>query len=448
VEAAMMVRRLLIAAVLLAAAGGALWWSNRKEAAKEANPPISDNGPRVVMLNRDDIQQIEIHQREGNVTTVLKKAADGKWSITSPKPFAADENAVSSMATTASNLRAVRLLDENATDLAGYGLDPAAVAVTFTDKAGKTTKLLLGDATPTDNNVYAKLEGDKKLYTVASSSKSDFDKSTKDLRERHLLTVVQEGISRVELNSKSQDIEFGRAGDNWQILKPKPLRADSSQVEEVLRKVKDATLDAEAADKDAAKTASAFAGAQPVATVRVTDTAGTKTLEIRKAKDDCYAKSSTLEGVYKANKDLCEGMDKPLADFRNKKLFEFAFSDPNRVEFTDNGKTVVYEKDKDGWKSGGKAMDSVGIQNLIDKLRDASASKLVDAGFTTPAIEIGVTSKDGELKEKVQIASANGMYFARRENDTTIYQMDPTVVEDIRKAAGGIQPAAPPQGKK
>ena len=86
-------------------------------------------------------------------------------------------------------------------------------------------------------------------------------------------------------------------------------------------------------------------------------------------------------------------------------------------------------------------MDAVAIQNLIDKLRDASATKFVDSGFTTPVTEITVVSNDGKLTEKVSISQSNNMYYARRDGDATIYQMDSMVVDDIRKAASGIQPS-------
>ncbi len=430
--------RLLIAAVLLGGLGGVLWWSNKDEAKKEAAPP-KDDKPKILTLNETGIDQIEIHKSVGDVTTVLKKDNSGKWVITAPKQYAADQGAVAGITSGVSNLAAERALDD-ASDLASYGLDPAAVTVTFTSKDGKATKLLIGDKTPTDNNVYAKVDGDKRVFTMAGSRKADFDKAPKDLRERHLLMAEQDKLSRVELDAKGQSIEFGHAGDAWQILKPKPMRADGAQVEEVVRKARDAVLDAESAD-DTAKNTAAFASATPTATIRVTDPAGTKTLEIRKAKDDCYAKSSMLaNGVFKANKELCDGLDKPLDNFRNKKLFDFAFSDPTKLTVKDNGKEATYEKTGDGWKSGGKTMDAVGIQNLIDKLRDASGAKFVDSGFTAPITEITVVSNDGKLTEKVAISQANNTYYAQRSGDATIYQMDSMVVDDIRKAAD-IQPS-------
>jgi hypothetical protein len=428
--------RLLIAVVVLAGLGGVVWWSNKSEAAKEAKPPV-DTTPQILALSEPDIQSIEIHHRDGDVTTVLKRDGTGKWSIIAPKSLAADQGAVSGITSAITNLRADRILEESGTDLASFGLDPPLVSINFTDKNGKSTKLLIGEATPTNTDVYAKVDGDKRVYTMLTSHRTEFDKASKDLRERHLLMAEQDKTSSVEVTSKAQTIVFAHSGDTWQILKPKTLRADGTQVEEVLRKVRDATMDPAA--EDAAKVAAGFASGQPVATVKITDPAGPKTLEIRKNKDDCYAKSSMLDGVYKTNKDLCEGMDKPLEAYRNKKLFDFGFADPTRVEVKDGAKDTAYEKTNDGWKSGGKVMDAVAIQNLIDKLRDASASKLVDTGFTTPTFEIAIAA--GKFNEKVQISSTNGMYFGHRDGDATVYQIESSTVDDLRSAAGGIQPS-------
>jgi hypothetical protein len=365
-----------------------------------------DTTPQILALNETNIQGIEIHQREGDVTTVLKRQGLGKWAITAPKPLAADQGVVAAITSGVVNLRADRLLEDTGSDLASFGLAPAVVSVTFTDTAGKATKLLIGETTPTGNDVYAKVDGDNRVYTMTSSHKAEFDKASKDLRERHLLMSEQDKAASVEITAKGETIVFAHAGDNWQILKPKTLRADGATIEEVLRKVRDATLDPEAAEKDSAKIAAGFAAGQPVALIKITDPAGPKTLEIRKGKDACYAKSSSLDGVYNANKDLCD---------------------------------ATYERGKDGWVSGGKTMDAVAVQNLIDKLRDASASKLVDSGFTTPTVEIGVTA--GKLNEKLQISSADGKFFAHREGDSTTYEVEPNVVGDLRTAASAIQPS-------
>jgi len=179
-------------------------WSNKQEAAKEGKP-ATDDSPKILTLLEGDLQQIEIHRREGDVTTVLKKDAAGKWAITAPKAYAADQSAVQMLASASTNLKADRVLDENATDLASYGLEPAVLSVAFTDKAGKTTKLLIGESTPTENNVYAKLDGDRRLFTMLSVHRMEFDKSSKDLREKHLLSVEQDQITKMELDREGPD---------------------------------------------------------------------------------------------------------------------------------------------------------------------------------------------------------------------------------------------------
>ncbi|MGH9594595.1 MAG: hypothetical protein ACRD5L_16000, partial [Bryobacteraceae bacterium] len=84
--------RLLIAAVVLAALGGIVWWSNKQEAAK-ADKPDPKAPPKILALKEADIKGIEI-QHKGGETTILKKDDSGKWSITAPKPLAADQSAV------------------------------------------------------------------------------------------------------------------------------------------------------------------------------------------------------------------------------------------------------------------------------------------------------------------------------------------------------------------
>lgn len=49
-----------------------------------------------------------------------------------------------------------------------------------TRKDGKKTRLLLGDETPTSGGVFAKVEGDPRVFTLASFNKSSLDKTFKD----------------------------------------------------------------------------------------------------------------------------------------------------------------------------------------------------------------------------------------------------------------------------
>lgn len=438
--------RLLIAAILLGGLGAAVYFSNKSEAAKAKEPP-KDTTPKILALHETDISQVELQKKDGD-TTVLK-LENGKWSITAPKPLPADQPSVETVTSGLTNLTAERVVDDHATDLASYGLQPPVEKVTITMKDGSKHELLIGDDTPTGSNVYAMVAGNPKLYTMSSFNKGNFDKTSKDLRDKRLLRFDQDKVSRVELNARHQDMEFGRVNQNeWIIVKPKPMRADGWQVDDLVRKLAGANMDPAVSEEDAKKAAQAFASGTPVAVAKVTDASGTQTLEVRKNKDDYYAKSSMVEGVYKVPKDLGEGVDKSIDDFRNKKLFDFGFNDPNKIEVKDGAKTETFEKSGDKWTSAGKTMDSTSIQALIDKLRDMAASKFVDTGFTSPSLEITVSWNDGKRTDKVAFSQSGDHYIAKREGDPTLYQIDAGPVNDAKEAVAGVKPTPQEAPKK
>jgi hypothetical protein len=61
-----------------------------------------------------------------------------------------------------------------------------------------------------------------------------------------------------------------------------------------------------------------------------------------------------------------------------------------------------------------------------------------------------VVSDQGKRTEKIQIAPAGKDFLARRDNDSTLYQLDAMTVQDLRTATGDVreQPPPPPAQKK
>lgn len=428
---------LLIAVVLLAVLGGLVFWSNKKQAASAAKS--TDTTTKILTIPDDQFQEIHVKKLTGETENLVKD--NGKWRMTAPQQLPADQDTVGSMTSQLTSLNADKIIEDKATDLKPYGLDDPTLDITVKRKDGKTNELLIGDNTPTASGAYAKLAGDPRVFTIGTFVKSSLDKQPNDLRDKRLLTFDQDKLTRVELQAKGQTLEFGKNAQNeWQILKPKPLRADSSAVEGLITKLKDAKMDLTASD-DAAKK---FAAATKVATASVSDASGTQTLEVRKDKDkNYYAKSSVIQGEFKVASDTGDGLDKGLDDFRNKKVFDFGFSDPGKVEI----KGATYTKEGDKWKSGSKNMDNTSVQNLIDKLRDLSATKFPEKGGGTPVLQATVTSNSGKRVEKVTITKQGDQYFAQRENEPSIYELDAKAVDDLQKAAADIKEAAPEKKK-
>ena len=436
---------LLIAAALLAALTGVLYWSDHHKA--EDKPVVSaDAPPKIFTLKDADISKIAV-KKKGVEEVALARNDAGKWQITTPKPLSADQDSVSSMVSTLSTLGSDRLVVDKADDLKQYGLASPSLEAEITMKDNKSQKLLIGDDTPTSSGAFAMVAGDPRIFTVASYAKTSIDKNPNDLRDKRLLTADFDKISQVELSAKKQDIEFGRNKEAWQIVKPKPLRADNSQVEDLVRQLKDAKMETLGLGVDEKKTASAFASGSPFATVKVTDASGTQELQVRQSKDknDYYAKSSAVAGVYKVSSALGKQLDKGLEDFRNKKLFDFGYDEPSKLEMHDGPKAYFLTKGGQDWWSDGKKMDAIGVQVFVDKVRELSASKFAESGFSTPIVDLTVTSNDGKRAEKVLISKAGDLYLAKRENEPALYELPATAVSDLQKSAADVKPAEEPK---
>jgi Domain of unknown function (DUF4340) len=443
----MKVGGLVVSGIVLAALCGALVWSDHHKPA-DTTEASGDVAPKILAIKEADVSKFEI-KKSGAEEVGAERNSSGQWHITSPRSLAADQSAVASLLSTFSALNSQRLVDDKASDLAPYGLNAPKLEVDLTEKGNKTQTLLLGDVTPPGNGIYAKLDGDPRVFTIPSYDKTTIDKSANDLRDKRLLTVDPDKISQLDLVAKKQEITFGRNKDEWQILKPAPLRADGPHVEELVRALTGARMDLTASDDQTAagqeKIDSAFASATPIATAKVTAEFGTQELQVRKSKDDYYAKSSVVEGIYKVPSTLGQALDKNLEDFRNKKLFDLGSDDPNKIEIQDGSKTYFLTRNGEDWWSGAaKKMDAASVDELLEKLRDLSASKFVASGFTAPIVDVTVISNDGKRVEKVAISKSGDTYIAKRENEPALYQIDSKAIDDLTKSAADVKPATAP----
>jgi hypothetical protein len=435
-------RGLMVAAIVLAALTGTLYWSNHHKSAESSAASTIESSPKILAIPSTDVSELKI-RKKGSDTLVLEKNGAGQWQITAPKSLAADQDAVSGILSTLSSLNSDRLVEDKAANLDQYGLAQPSVEVEISKQDKKTQRLLIGDDTPTGNGAYAAVAGDPRVFTMASYNKSSLVKNLNDLRDKRLLIFDSDKVSSIELTAKKQTIALGRSKDQWQIVKPKPFRADSFQVEELLRTLRDAKMDLSGTEDDK-KVSAAFGSGALVAAAKVTDTSGTQELQVRKNKDDYYAKSTAVAGIYKITSGTGTGLDKGLDDFRNKKLFDFGYADPEKIELHDGPKSYFLTRSGSDWWSNGTKMDPGTVSALIDKMRDLSASKFPDTGFTTPAMDLTVTSNGGKRVEKVLLSKNGDNYEAKRENEPALYELSASSVSELQKSAADLRPAPAP----
>ncbi len=434
-------RSLVVAALILIALSGAVWWAKKHPESGTAATPATPAAVKLADIPQSQVKGIEIAKK--GAAPLALQAANGRWAITSPDQYPADQEAVTTLLSAVSPLNADTVVDEKPKNVEQFGLNDPTITVTLHETNGKTDQFFIGSDVPANSLVYARLGSKPAVYAVASTFKTSIDKSENDLRDKRLLTFDTGKLTAVELDSSKGELAFGKnnLGD-WQITKPHPERADSFQVEELLRKLGDAKMDLSGSADDRKKAAASFATGSPVGAAKVTDTAGMQGLEVRKVKDDYYARSTVVKGVYKISADLGQAVAKSLDDFRNKKIFDFGFSDPTKIGVQQDASTKQLLRSGSDWKMDGKTMDAGSVQAFIDKARDLAATKFLPGGFTSPIATISITSNDGKRFEKVEFAKSADGYFARRENEPVVYQLDAKPVNDMLDASKAIKPAA------
>ncbi len=434
---------LLIAVGVLAILGGLVYYT-------EENPPSSgDDKTPIVDVEEDSIQKV-IVTRPDKDPIVLERGEDDKWNFGAPLTAPADQFSINSMVSSLASMNSDRVVEENVINWAPYGLTGQGTAqveaVVEEGEDAKTYRVIFGSDTPTGSGVYARLEGDTRLFTVYSYVKTTFEKEVFDLRDKKLLQVDEDKISRIVLNAAAGSIEFGKTGDDtWQILRPQPLRADNFTVGDLVRSVRNAEM--MSVLEEGEESSETYDFSKPAAAVEIVDEAGTHTLTIAKDSDDnYYAKSSDLEGgVYEVSSTMAGGLDKKLEDFRNKKLFDFGFQEIAKLELRDGDTRVVAEKKEDKWRltsADERELDSGKVQTAIDWLRGLTAKSFTSDdkadldkyGLSSPAIEAKVATTEGSGEEVMISSPEEDLVYAARAGQPSTYEVEKSAVEAIQQS--------------
>ena len=323
-------------------------------------------------------------------------------------------------------------------------------ATSFEDGGGE---LRFGRDTPTGSGVFARLEGDPRLFTVYSYNKTSFEKSVFDLRDKRLLQLDEDSISKMVVRAGGNVLEFAQSEGDWAIVKPMELRADDFTVNDLARVLRTAEM---TAVLEEGEEVGGHSFDTPLAVATVEDEAGSHELVVAKDGESYYARSSDQGGVYAVSSTLAESFDKPVADFRNKKLFDFGFDDPARIDVRAGDETVAVVRTDDKWvmeSHDGREADGESVQTLLDRLRGLTAMEFpsdreadkAKYGLAQPAIVATVTPQ-GEAAEAEKVFVSlpeEGPIHAARDGEPSTYTIERSAAQDIQRAVETL--VAPPE---
>jgi hypothetical protein len=145
--------------------------------------PFTLRDKRILKFDREKADSLAIAK---GADSIQLARSDSEWKVVNPAQARADYSAVEGFLTRLNSANMSKLLDENAKDLAKYGLDKPSMTITIGAGSSKTV-LEIGK---TENDqTYAKDASRPMVFTVDSTMQTDLSKSLDEYRKKELFEL-------------------------------------------------------------------------------------------------------------------------------------------------------------------------------------------------------------------------------------------------------------------
>ena len=404
----------------------------------------------------DQIEELTIKSESGEQTTLKKNGMD--WQIAAPVSANGDGGEVSGITSGLANLEQQRLIDENPSDLAEYGLAQPRIEVAF-KSGGQERRLQIGRKTPPGTDLYAKVASEKKVFLISSFLEGTFNKKTFDLRDKAVLKLERDKIDTLDVVTPQRTLQFTKADGEWQLAAPVKARGDFTTIDGLVSRLN--TLQMKSiVTEDPARVAE-YGFDKPQATVNIGSGSSRAVLLIGKTSPEegsagtVYAKDQSRPAVITIEKTMLDDLTKDVAEYRQKDLFDARAFNSTRIDIVRGAETFAFEKtksknkegqDEEKWKQiapAARDLDQTKVENLVSAITGSRATGFVDStaktGLDKPELTITVKFDGGKREEKTSFARTGSDGFATRAGEPGAAKVDIAAIENIAKSLEALK---------
>ena len=161
-------------------------------------------------------------ERVGSPAVVLDRGLGG-WRLTDPFASGADEQAVMKLVDVLTQTPVVEVISDSellklGRTRADFSLEEPVLTVTLTGMDKSVCRFMFGSATPTQDGVYASVEGVDAVFILGKLAFSFVDVRPDDLRQRSLLPLGGAWVTSFEIKREGTPLlEFLRTGAGWNV---------------------------------------------------------------------------------------------------------------------------------------------------------------------------------------------------------------------------------------
>ena len=321
-----------------------------------------------------------------------------------------------------------RVVDENASNLAEYGLAESAHQRRVQGRGRRAGELHLGDKTPTQSDIYAVKPGEKRVFLVPAFQETTFAKKPFDLRDKRVLNFERDKVdSHRDCTRPGRRRPAGASGSDWVVKQPLQARGDYSAIEGLLTRLATASM----TEAGGAQQSRVDVGLdKPVGSVTLGAGSTRATLALGKEErapcTRAIGRGSGLHGRSSARDRSQEAAD----EYRDKDLFEFRNFNVARLRVTRGADTYEFQKvagtGENAATSGSASstarppMSTPKMDDFLAKLTALRAQSFdptsKTAGLDKPTLVVAA-SYDASKFERVRLIAGEGQAFAVRDGE-------------------------------
>jgi hypothetical protein len=423
-------RSFLLMLVVAAGLGAYIYFVEMKR--DPAGEVVTNSHDKVFTIAPGTIEDVAITSAPAETARLVRK--DTTWSLVAPEPAEADTIAVSTVISALEALERVKVIDENPTALAQFGLEPPRIRIVFKvagEPAAKT--LLVGNKTPTGGDLYAKLDGAPAVFLIGGFLDDTLNKKPFDLREKSVLKFAQDGVDAITVTQGTTPVSLAKTGDGWRLTAPLATKADGAAVDALVSRLFQAKM-TDLSAQDGTARLKEFGLDKPKVVVTVGAGSSKAELAVGSNKDETnvYARDLSRPMVFTVEKTLMDELVKKADDYRLKDVFAFRSFTAHGLDISAGGQTHTFAKKKgagenatETWSQTAPAATSVDDTKFNDLLM--TISNLRAESFVAKALTGG---------EAITVTARFGDTAAPQTETVTLRKVG-TVVHAIRAGEPG-----------
>lgn len=175
---------------------GGFWYASSQDFFREKEKDPAN----LVTLNKEEVQSIRISSQDNQVEL---QRSDSGWTMTKPSALPLNKMEADGWIDALAQVKQDKVIEENASDLAKYGLDKPAQEYKATLKDGTSKTVNVGEALPIQGFYYASVDGTS-VYQISEQSLASLNKMPFDFMDKAPVKLDQDQAQSMKLTWKAQ----------------------------------------------------------------------------------------------------------------------------------------------------------------------------------------------------------------------------------------------------